>query len=292
MNAPRSLLFVPATSERKVEKAFAGDAEGVILDLEDAIAVTQKAAARDSLAATLAAVRGRKPAYVRVNAVSTAYCFRDLMALPLRDLAGILLPKVESAQEAWAVDWTLAQLEAEQGVASRSVPVIAMIETARGLTRIDAIAAATPRVTRLAWGAVDFAHDTDSELGDREVTAQAHFALVRASRSAGLDAPIDAPGIDFSDLTRLRADTQRARAMGFGGKLCIHPAQVAIVHEVFRPTADEIARAQRIVAAFDSAEAAGSAAIAVDGQMIDYPVVHRARRVLAAAVDMKEAKAC
>ena len=289
MNVPRSLLFVPATSERKVEKAFGGEADGVILDLEDAIAVSQKAVARDTLTATLAAMRGRKPAYVRVNAASTPYCLRDLEALPLRELAGILLPKVESGEEAWAVDWTLSQLEALQGLAPRSVPVIAMIETARGLTRIDAIAGATPRVTRLAWGAVDFAHDTDSALGNRDVTAHAHFALVRASRNAGLEAPVDAPGIDFSDMERLRADAQRARAMGFGGKLCIHPAQLAIVHEVFRPSADEIARAQRIVAAFEAAEAAGSAAIAIDGQMIDYPVVHRARRVLAAAANIEEA---
>lgn len=283
MSAPRSLLFVPATSERKVEKAFAGDADGVILDLEDAVAVSQKDAARDTLRATLAGMRGRKSAYVRVNAASTPYCLRDLMALPLGDLAGILLPKVEGAEEAWAVDWMLRGLEGELGLAPRSVPMIAMIETARGLTRIDAIATSTPRVTRLAWGAVDFAHDTDSAPGDREVTAHAHFALVRASRNAGLEAPIDAPGTDFSDLDRLRADAQRARAMGFGGKLCIHPAQVAIVQEAFLPTAEEVARARRIVAAFAAAEAAGSAAIAVDGQMIDYPVVHRARRTLAGA---------
>ncbi|MFO1415270.1 MAG: CoA ester lyase [Burkholderiales bacterium] len=286
MTTARSLLFVPANGEHKIEKAFAGAADGVILDLEDAVAVSQKAAARDTLAATLAAMRGRKPAYVRVNAVSTPYCFRDLMALPLRDLAGVLVPKVESAEEAWTVDWMLLQLEAEQGVGPRSVPVVAMIETARGLTRIDAIAGATPRITRIAWGAVDFAHDTNAALGDRAATEQAHFALVRASRNAGLEAPIDAPGIDFSDPERLRADAQRARAMGFGGKLCIHPAQLAVVHEVFRPTADEIARAQRIVAAFDAAEAAGSAAIAVDGQMIDYPVVLRARRVLEAAASV------
>lgn len=282
MSGARSLLFVPANGERKIGKAFGSDADGVILDLEDAVAVSQKPAARETLAATLAAMRGRRPAYVRVNAVSTPFGFRDLMALPLRDLAGVLLPKVESAHEAWAADWVLLQLEAEQGMAPRSVPVIAMIETARGLTHIDAIAAATPRVRRLAWGAVDFAHDTNAALGDPALTAQAHFALVRASRNAGLEAPIDAPGIDFSDPERLRADAQRARAMGFSGKLCIHPAQLAIVHEVFRPTADEIERARRIVSAFDAAEAAGSAAIAVDGQMIDYPVVLRARRVLEA----------
>jgi citrate lyase subunit beta/citryl-CoA lyase len=282
MNDARSLLFVPATSERKIDRAFASNADGVIIDLEDAVAVSQKAAARTMLASILAAPR-TCPAYVRVNAASTPYCFHDLMTVPLAAVTAIVVPKVESAADVQTLDWVLCQLERERDLPLRSIGLLAIIETAKGLTAIDAIAGASPRLRRLALGAVDLASDLMTDLDDEAVAAQARFAIARASRSASLERPIDTPLVTLNDEARLRATAMRARAFGFSGKLCIHPAQIAIVNEVFSPTAGELERAARIVAAFEAAEADGRAALSVDGEMVDYPVVERARRTLAQA---------
>jgi len=276
----RSLLFVPATSERKIDRAFATTADGVIVDLEDAVAVTQKDAGRAVLASILSTQRA-VAAYVRVNATSTPYCFDDLLAVPLRNIAGIVVPKVESAAEVQTLDWMLIQLERRCGLPTRAVSLVAIIETARGLTAVDAIASASPRLRRLAFGAIDMSTDLMSDVNDESVAAHARFAIARASRSAGLERPIDTPLPAYGDDARLRETALRARAFGFAGKLCIHPRQIDIVNDAFGPDTEELARAGRIVAAFDAAEADGRAALTVDGEMVDYPVVERARRTLA-----------
>jgi citrate lyase subunit beta/citryl-CoA lyase len=280
VNGERSLLFVPATSERKIDRAFASAADGVIVDLEDAVAVAEKPAARRALAAILAVPR-RLPVYVRVNATGTPFCYQDLLAATAAGVAGVVLPKAESAEEMRTIDWLMLQLEAERGLAPRSCALMPIVETARGLAAADAIAGATPRIRRLAFGAVDLALDLSIDLDDDAgATAQARFAIARASRVAGIEAPLDTAFVDFRDGAGLRATAERARALGFAGKACIHPDQIDIVNAVFTPGPQEIERAARIVAAFERAEAAGAAAVALDGQMIDYPVVEKARRVL------------
>ena len=280
MNGARSLLFVPATSEKKIERAFASAADGVIVDLEDAVAISEKPAARRALGAILSAPR-RLPVYVRVNATSTPFCLQDLLAVAVAGVAGIVLPKAESAHEMKTIDWLLLQLENERGLAACSCPVMPIIETARGLGAVDAIAAATPRIKRLLFGAVDLAADMTLDLDDESgAIAQARFAIARASRAASLESPFDSAFVDLKDGERLRASAERARALGFSGKACIHPAQIDIVNQVFTPTPDELERAARIVAAFAQAEASGQAAVALEGQMIDYPVVEKARRLL------------
>ena len=280
MNGARSLLFVPATSQSKIDRAFTSGADGVIVDLEDAVAESQKGAAREALAGIFAAPR-TSAAYVRVNAVSTPHCLRDLEAVPLAAMTGIVVPKVESAEALVTVDWVLSQLETERGLPLRGVGLMALIETAKGLSELSRIAASTPRLRRLVFGAVDFASDLMTAVEEETVTSQVRFALACASRAASLERPLDAPQLALHDDARLRAAALRAHAQGFGGKLCIHPAQIAIVHEVFSPTAAEGERAARIVAAFAEAEAEGRAVLTVDGEMVDYPVVERARRVLA-----------
>jgi citrate lyase subunit beta/citryl-CoA lyase len=274
----RSLLFVPATSESKIDRAFAAGADGVIIDLEDAVAASQKEAARQALAAIFAVPRAN--ACVRVNAASTPHCLGDLLALPLPALSTVVLPKVESAAEIDIVDWTLGQREASHGLAAGSVALLALIETAKGLREVDAIARAAPRLRRLAFGAVDFANDLGTAVEEDSVVSAVRLALACASRAAGLEPPIDAPQLAIHDDDRLRAAAVRAKAQGFAGKLCIHPAQIGIVNETFAPTATEVERARRIVAAFDRAEREGVAALSVDGEMVDYPVVERARRTL------------
>lgn len=283
MITTRSLLFVPATSERKIDKAYAGTADAVIIDLEDAVAIGEKPAARKALSGIVAIARPC-PTWVRVNATSTPFCYQDLLAVCIHGVAGIVLPKIESAEEVRMVDWILTQLEAERHLPRRGILVMGIVETARGLVNVDAIAAASPRLSRLMFGAVDLAADLSVDIGDDTgATTQARFAVACASRAAGIEAPMDTAYTDIPNLTGLRTTTERARALGYRGKACIHPGQVDIVNEVFTPTEKEVAWAGRVVDAFAQAERNGLAAITLDGQMLDYPVVERARRLLALA---------
>lgn len=282
---PRSLLFVPATSPEKAEKAFASIADGVILDLEDAVALAEKPQARENAARLLKARRPTR-VFLRVNAISTPHCFDDLQVAAAAALDGIVLPKAESAADLATVDWVLAQLEAKAGKQPGGIEIVPIVETARGLASAAEIARASRRVSRLAFGAVDLALDMDIDIVDEAgAMAQARFALTLASRQAGLPGPLDSVFVDIRDAEGLRTSALRARAMGFSGKACIHPAQLETVNAVFMPSEAELARARKIVAAFEQAEAAGAAAVSVDGVMVDYPVVEKARRVLAAKRD-------
>jgi len=283
VSPPRSLLFVPATSPDKAEKALASAADGVIVDLEDAVAVAEKPRARE-LAATLLATRRSTQVYLRVNALSTPFLFDDLATAAAAEIDGIVLPKAESARDLAIVDWVLAQWEAKLGKPVGSIAVFPILETARGIAAAAEIAQASPRVRQLMFGAVDFALDLDVDIADESgAMAHARFAVAVASRQAGLAAPMDSVFTGIRDLDGLRAASVRARAMGFAGKACIHPAHLATINEVFSPSEAELARAREIVAAFDAAEAAGAAAVSVGGVMVDYPVVEKARRVLATA---------
>ena len=280
MTVARSLLFVPATSDRKIDKAFASQADGVIVDLEDSVAIREKAAARSALAGIVSIPRAL-PCWVRVNAMTTAFCHQDIIAATLPNIAGIILPKVESAGDVKAIDWLMSQIEGESGLADRSVRLMAIIETARGLVHVDAIAGASPRLIRLFFGSVDLAADMAIDVDDGGgATAQARFAITRASCAAALQAPFDTAFTDIPNLDELRATSRRARALGYGGKTCIHPSQVAVVNEVFSATASELAWARRVVDEFAKAEAQGLAAFKLNGEMIDYPVVERARKLL------------
>ena len=280
MTASRSFLFVPATSDRKIDKAFASPADAVIVDFEDAVAVSEKPAARAVLAAIVSVPR-RLPCWVRINAMTTGFCHRDVIAATTSGVAGIILPKVESAADLRAIDWLMSQVEAEAGLADRSLGLMGIVETARGLVHVDAIAEASPRLRRLMYGAVDLAADMAIEIDDAGgASAQARFAIARASRAAGILAPLDTAFTDIPNLDELRATSRRARALGYSGKTCIHPSQIAVVNEVFTASAAERAWAERVVAEFAEAEARGLAAFKLDGEMIDYPVVERARRLL------------
>lgn len=279
--APRSLLFVPASNPARAEKAFASAADGVILDLEDAVALAEKDSAR-ALAATLLAEKRATRVYLRVNAVSTPFCLDDLEMAAAAQLDGIVLPKAESVAELAMVDWLLGQMEPRHGKAVGGIEIMPIIETARGLAAAQAIAAASPRIRRLAFGAVDLALDMELDPTDEQgVLTQARFALALASRCAGLQGPTDTVYVDIRNPDGLRASAKLAKGCGFSGKACIHPAQIEVVNGVFTPTAEEYARAEEIVAAFAEAEAAGAAAVQVRGMMVDYPVVEKARRVLA-----------
>lgn len=290
----RSFLFAPGNHPRRVEKALSLGADAVILDLEDSVAVSDKGAARQPVAAALAA-RARAPrrgrGYVRVNAMATPFCFGDLLETIGHGVDGVVLPKVESAADLHAIDWLLANLERERELEVGSLELMPIVETAIGITRIDRILQARSlkpysgvwRVRRVAFGAGDYSHDLGlSPTHDEPELAHARARLVLASRAAGLEAPIDSPWFHFKDRDGFRRAIERSRRSGFQGRLCIHPDQVADANDGYGPTVEEVAEAERIVAAFREAEASGAAAIQVDGQMVDYPIVRRAERLLKA----------
>jgi citrate lyase subunit beta / citryl-CoA lyase len=281
MRAIRSFLFAPGNHARRVEKALSLDADAVILDLDDAVATAEKPPTREAVAAALARDR-RGLLYVRVNAIDTAFCYGDFVAIARPGLDGVILPKVESAAGIATADWLLAQLEREQGLAPGAIDLVPIIETARGLSRIDAILAAGTRVRRVAFGAGDFTLDTGMAWSrDEGELAAARAAIVTASRAAEIEPPFDTVWVDLGDAEGLEKSAQTALAMGFQGKMCIHPGQVAVVNRVFTPSDSEIGFAEKVVAAFARAEAEGSASLQLDGKFIDYPIVYRAQRVLA-----------
>ena len=252
----------------------------MILDLEDAVATAEKVVTREAIAAALTRPRTGL-LYVRVNAADTEFCCGDLVAVVRPGLDGIILPKVESPATLNTIEWVLLQLERELGLGEQSVDLIPIIETARGLTHLDAILASGTRIKRIAFGAGDFTLDVNMQWKrDEAELSYVRARIVTASRAAGLEAPLDTVWVDLQDAEGLDASARTAIAYGFQGKMCIHPNQVATVNRIFTPGDDEIAFAERVVAAFAKAEAEGVASIQLDGKFIDYPIVYRAQRVL------------
>jgi citrate lyase subunit beta/citryl-CoA lyase len=291
----RSFLFAPGNVPRRVEKALTLDADAVILDLEDSVGEADKVATRAPVAQALGRPR-RARAYVRVNAPSSPFCYRDLVDTVRPGLDGVVVPKIESAADLHAIDWLLAGLERERGMAEGSIDLMPIIETAAGVQRVDRILQARSlrpyraawRVKRVAFGAADYANDLGlaPTLEEQEL-AEARARLVLASRAAGMENPIDSPWFHFKESEAFARALERSRRSGFQGRLCVHPDQIAAVNEAYLPSADELAAAERIVSAFRDAEARGAAAIQVDGQMIDYPVVYRAQALLESVKDAK-----
>ena len=280
MSLFRSFLFAPGNNARRAGKALTLDVDAVILDLEDACPIAEKVATREVVVAALQTPRTTR-GYVRVNAMTTPYGFGDMLAVVRRGADGIVVPKIESADEIRTVDWLLAQVEREQGLPAGAIDLMPIIETGRGLANVAAIAGAGTRVKRLAFGAGDFTLDMNlAWTSDEAEFAPYQSAVVLASRAAGLEPPVDTVWVDLRDAGGFERSARRAKAMGFGGKLCIHPDQVAAANAAFTPSPEQVARARRIVDAFHAAESSGAAAIQLDGQFIDYPFVYQAQRIL------------
>ncbi len=277
----RSFLFAPGNHERRAAKVFQSGADVAILDLEDAVATTEKLAARALVVAALQVPRSCL-GYVRVNGFDTAWCWDDLQAIVGPRLDGVMLPKVERPEQLQTLDWVLTQLERARGLPVGSLDLLPIIETALGAEQLPALARATPRVRRLAFGGADYTLDLGLQwtAGEQELD-YLRSRLVHVSRAAGLEAPIDTVTVQVKDAARFSASAARARQFGLTGKLLIHPDQVPLCHAAFTPSAAELARAQRIVAEFAVAQAAGIAALRIDGEFIDYPVVEQARRLCA-----------
>lgn len=265
MTTVRSLLFVPGHRPERFDKAMASGADAIVLDLEDAVAAADKAMARAAVRSWLLDARGGPLKIVRINARGTPSFDEDVAALSDLGLQGLMLAKCEQASD----------LEGLPGAG-----LWPLIESAQGLAHAATIAQA-PKVQRLVFGSLDFQLDLGIE-SDADETELAPYRaqLVLASRLAGLAAPVDGVTTALNDDERLAADTRRALRQGFGAKLCIHPRQIAGVHAAMHPGDAAIAHARRVLAA---AAEAGGAAAALDGAMVDRPVILRAQALLARA---------
>ncbi len=280
MSPYRSMLFVPGNDVKKVAKALASAADCVILDLEDAVAISEKAAARNVVAQILKD-RGERPVYVRVNAMDTPYLYDDLTTIIPVEPTGIMLPKAESADQITCVDWLIAQLERQEGLPSGLIDMVPLIETAAGVDRATEIAGAGARLASLAFGAIDFTLDIGTSLsGSGQELLYARSRVVLACRLGERQRPIDTVFPDFRNEQGHRAECEVARCLGYQGKMIIHPCQIDVVHDVFSPSPDEMLQARRVVEAFAEAERRGLAAVNLDGKMIDYPVMKRSRQLL------------
>ena len=289
----RSLMFVPAHRERMVDRALGlgefgpSEVDVAILDLEDGVPPAAKDEARRRTADVLARTSrdgGGPFRFVRIRRALRDDGAGDLEAVVRPGLAGIMAPKVRGPDEVEWLDERLEALERDANIAHGAVRIIPSIESAAALLEAPHIAKASDRVVGIAFGSEDFALDlglpTKRE-GEAADLLYARSAMVAAAASVGRLA-FDGIWPDVKDAAGLRADTLRARRLGFAGKTLIHPDQIAVVNELFSPSAAEVEEARRVVHAFDEALARGEGAVALDGRMLDAPVVDRARRVLRA----------
>jgi citrate lyase subunit beta/citryl-CoA lyase len=267
LDTARSFLFAPGNDPRKLERAVASGADAVIADLEDAVPVDEKAAARALTARVLGGTGAATLRLARVNGVGTPWVADDVGALVDAGLDGVVLPKATAA--------------AVRAVETLGVPVLAIVETPAGLRCAYELGTTRP-VAALMLGAVDLGLALGLEQrSDGLELLHARSSLVVDSAAAGLRGPVDRVWTALGDDAGLAADCALARSLGFRGKACIHPDHVEIVNGAFSPTEAELERAQAVVAAYESATADGRGAVALDGEMIDLPVVDRARRLLA-----------
>ena len=286
----RSMLFVPADSERKLAKATGSPADVLILDLEDAVAEARKPEARRLAAAFITAEAARigPRLYVRINPLDTPFAMADLAAVVLPGLAGIMLPKTRSAADVERLGHGLDALEARAGLAPGSVAIVPVAtETAEAMVSMQSYAQiALPRLAGITWGAEDLsaavgAVSNRDEDGRYSPLYELAGALCLAAAGAAGVAPIDTVHVDFRDRAGLEAACRASRRRGFRGRIAIHPDQVTVINETYSPTPAEIEHAQRIVAAFEANPDAGT--LSLDGAMIDRPHLVQARRTLGLA---------
>lgn len=272
MDMLRSLLFAPGSKPRIMQKACDAGADAVIFDLEDAVAVAEKASARALVAVELRRAWPACRRYVRINAWNTEWGRDDLAAALATGADGIMLPKAEDPRI----------VEAVAALLPEGVDFIPLVETARGVLQSAAIAACSTSISRLAFGAVDFTLDVGgrySKEGRELLYARSYLVLV--SRAADLQPPVDTVYPDLEDLGRLESELSQVKDLGMFGKLAIHPVQLPAIHAAFTPSAAELDAAREVVRAFAAAEAQGAAAIRVGAKFIDYPVFLKAQRMLA-----------
>lgn len=275
----RVQLAVPGSSEKMIRKAAASAADHVFLDLEDAVAPSQKAEARKNIVEAFNTLDwGRKTRCVRINDLSTKYAYRDIIEVvegARENLDTIMMTKVKTPSDILFADTLLSQIEADIGL-TKPIGLEALIEEVEGLQNVEAIAKASPRLEALVFGMGDFSASMgvlikpDGKVGPYpgDVWHYSRFRMVMACRAAGIDA-VDGPYADFRDPEGYTEEASRSLTLGCVGKWAIHPAQIDWALAVFTPDKDEVARARKLAAAYKEAEAQGLGAIQVDGTMVD-----------------------
>ncbi len=277
----RSVLFTPGTRAERVRKALEGGAADVVVaDLEDSVAPGDKAEARVAVAATLVDAQAQCACAVRINAWPSALAEADLDAVLPAGPELIVLPKAEDPAMVEALGARLDAAESELGMEPGSVRLLLILETAAGVLAARELAACSDRVAGVAFGAEDLAADAGLRRSPSNWEVSVPRAMVALAAAAAGIAAVDMITADFRDEERTRREAEEARALGYAGKMCLHPAQVAVVNDAFAPTADEIAWAERVLAAVDEAGAGAGGVVVVDGKMVDVPLIEQARRLL------------
>jgi citrate lyase beta subunit len=284
MRPRRALLYMPGDSQRKIEKALSLNVDSVCMDLEDGVAAGQKEAARGTVRQALARLDfGRSERLVRINSVGSGLEAADLAETITGRPDGIVLPKVENAAAIEWLDQRITETELAQGWTAGEMGIIAIVETARGIINLGEICSASPRLQALIFGAEDLAADIGAtRTREGEEVFYARSALVTWAAAYGLQA-IDMVYVDYQDLEGLIQEARRGAELGYSGKQAIHPNQIGPIQAAFTPSPAAIAYAQRIAQAAAENEAAGLGAFAVDGKMVDAPVIRAAQGVLAKA---------
>jgi citrate lyase beta subunit len=284
MKLRRTLLFVPGTTPERIAKAAASAADAVILDLEDAVAGAEKAKAREWVVAALRRVDfGHRERIVRVNALASPDGAADLAAVVPLSPDALLLPKLQTLADLERADRAVAELEGQAGRPRGGIRFHLLIETVQGLLNVAALAGGSSRNASLFFGAGDYTRELGARLVPSRLTELTALGpILLAARQAGLDA-IDTPYFTLKDETGLEAHARFGADLGYDGKALIHPHQITVVNRVFTPSAEAVAEARRVLAAYEAAEAAGTGALALDGQFIDAVHVLVARQALARA---------
>ncbi|UCF82031.1 MAG: CoA ester lyase [Desulfobacteraceae bacterium] len=283
----RTALFVPGNRPDRIEKAFNTGADVVIMDLEDAVPLSEKESSRSKVREKVAQFADRM-ILVRINGLGSPFIKGDLEEAIVEGVNGIVFPKVEKADDIREINSLLLEVEKIRALPEGSIQVFPLIESAAAIQQIyDIVSTKTKpkRIYTVAFGAADYTLDMGIEMtieGNELFYARSKISI--ACRAAGIAPPVDTPFmIDLKNTEALINDARRAKELGFQGKLVIHPNQVEPCNRIFSPTAEEIAKAIKIVQAFEEAEAAGMAAIQLEGKFIDYPVVKRSKDILALA---------
>lgn len=282
MSRPRRcLLYMPGDSRRKIEKATTLDVDCICMDLEDGVAVGQKAAARETVAAALRELDfGRSEKLVRLNPFGSGLEAEDLAATVAGRPDGFVLPKVQRAEDLHWLDGALTAAEQERDWPAGSLAVIAIVENAWGVLNLQEICGATSRLQAIIFGGEDFAADIGAvRTPEAWELLQARSAIVLHAAAHGQQA-IDIVSVDYQDAERLKQEAAVGARLGFAGKQAIHPNQVGPIQASFTPSREAIAHAQRVVEAYEAHAEAGLGAFALDGKMVDAPIVKAARRVL------------
>ncbi len=290
MDLIRSLLFIPGNNPKMLAKAPSLPVDVLVPDLEDSVPPAEKPNARGVVAEHLPGLAGYR-VYVRINGMQTEWTWGDLQAVVSSHIEGISIGKMESAEMAKELAALLSALERERGLPDGHTKIIPWLETAKGIANAVEIAHSTPRMFGLAFGAEDYTADmaiTRTKDSEEIAFPRAHVAI--AARSADIIA-FDTPDPDYTDIDNLYKECRRAKAVGYKGKFIIHPNQVAPTNEVFSPSAEEIDHARRVIQAFEEATQRGTAAVALDGKMVDTPVWKRAVKVIEVVDAMEKQQA-